>query len=315
MSLKLKQKNAKIPEEIAVGESKWHNTYIHVFMLICALGCILPFLLVLAISLTDEKALLTNGYSFWPSLFSLEAYKYLFKNPVSIIRGYAITIGTAFVGTLLSLLITSMAAYVLSRKDYPYRKSLNIFILITMLFNSGLVPWYLIYTNVLSFKDSLLALLIPNMLVSGFNVFVMRTFFAQSVPDGLVEAASIDGAGEFRTYWQIVLPLALPALAAIGFMTVLSYWNNWYNSMVFINDANKFSLQYLMTRSLLNLQALKSAMQMGNMSPDIAKAIADMPSNSVRMAMAVVGVGPMLFAFPFFQKYFVSGLTVGSVKG
>ena len=307
-------KSKKIKTNMGVGSSRWQNTWIYIVMIVYAAICIFPFLLVLSISLTDEKALLLNGYSLIPSEFSLEAYKYLFKNPVSIIRGYGVTIGTTLVGTFLGLMMTALLAYVISRKDYPYRKGLSVFVLITMLFNAGLVPWYLVYTNVLNFKDSLLALLIPNMLVSGFNVFVMRTFFQNSVPDSLIDSACMDGASELRIFAQIVLPLSKPALASIGFMTALNYWNNWYNSMVFINEQEKFSLQYLMTRTLLNIQSLKSAMQMGNLSPEMMKIIAEMPSNSVRMAMAIVGIGPMLFIFPFAQKYFVTGLTLGAVK-
>lgn len=308
------KKSKKVKNSMGVGASRWQNAWIYTVMIIYAVVCIFPFLLVLSISLTDETALSLSGYSLIPSVFSTEAYEYLFKNPISIIRGYGVTIGTTLVGTFLSLVLTAMLAYVISRKDYPYRKFLSVFVLITMLFNAGLVPWYLVYTNVLDFKDSLLALLIPGMLVSGFNVFVMRTFFRSSVPDSLIDSACIDGAGEFRIFAQIVLPLSKPALASIGFMTALSYWNNWYNSMVFINDQEKYSLQYLMTRTLLNIQALKTSLQMGNLSPEMMQIIADMPSNSVRMAMAIVGIGPMLFIFPFAQKYFVTGLTLGAVK-
>ncbi len=297
-----------------ISNRKIKDSWIHAVMFIWMLMCILPFLLVVAVSFTDESALNIYGYRFIPKEFSLEAYKYLFKNPESIIRGYAITIFTCIVGTAIGIIMTSMMAYVLSRKDYPGRKILNIYTVITMLFNGGLVPWYLVYTNVFDFKDSILALLIPNMLVGGFNIIVMRTFFTNTVPDSIIESAYIDGAGEFLIYRKIILPLSLPVVAAISFMTVLGYWNNWYNSMVFINAPEMYSLQYLMTRAILNLQALKAAMQAGG-TAEQAAIIADMPSNSVRMAMAVVGTGPMVFLFPFAQKYFVQGLTVGAVKG
>ena len=305
----------KVGKKRKVGQGRFYNTWIHVLMFLCAMACILPFVLVLAISLTDEKSLIVEGYRFFPKAFSLDAYKYLFTTPITIIRAYGITILITAAGTVLSLAMTSMLAYTMSRKNYPYRRILSIYVLLTMLFNGGLTPWYLVYTQIFNVKDSLLALLIPNMLVSGFNVIVMRTFFSNSVSDSLIDAAAIDGAGEFKIYWKIILPLSKPVLAAIAFMTVLGYWNNWYNSMVFINDSAKFSVQYLMTRTLLNMQALKSAMMMGTMSPEMIKALSDLPSNGVRMAMAVVGVGPMLFLFPFAQKYFVSGLTLGSVKG
>lgn len=294
-----------------VGQHYLSNLWIHIIMAIGALFCIIPFTLVTIISFTSEDSISKNGYSFIPKEWSVEAYKYLFADSTSIIRAYGITIFVTIIGTTISLLMGTMIAYTLSRKDYPYRKFLSVYVLFTMLFNGGLVPWYLVYTNIFHIKDTLFALIVP-LLLNGFNVIIMRTFFSNSVPESLIESAYLDGAGEFRIYLQIVMPLSLPVVAAIGFMTTLSYWNDWYTSLIFINDSKLVSLQYLMTKALLNIQSLKVQT---NLTSDMMQALGDMPSESIRMAMAVVGIGPMLFVFPFFQKYFISGLTIGAVKG
>lgn len=287
------------------------NWWIHLLMIIGVCLCLLPFLLVLIISISDEKTVLINGYQFFPKKFSLAAYRYLYLDKANIIRAYGITIVVTAVGTLVSLVICSMVSYVMSRKDYPLRNVLAFFIFFTMLFNGGLVPWYLVYTSIFHFKDTLLALIIPNLLLNGFDVLVMRTFFINSISPSLIESAYLDGAGEFRIYWQIIIPLSLPVLAAIGFIVMLTYWNDWYNSLIFIDKASLVNIQYLMTKVLLDLQFLQSS----DNTSAIDTVVASIPSETVRMAMAVVGVGPMLFAYPFFQKYFVKGLTIGAVKG
>lgn len=294
-------------------KNRFQNAWIHVVLMIGSLCCLIPFILVIIISLTDENAILRNGYSFFPEKFSIAAYKYLFADASSIVRGYMITTLVTLSGTVLHLAIGSMLAYTLSRNDYPYRKALSFFVFFTMLFNGGLVPWYLTYSNLLHVKNTIFALIVPNLMLSGFNVMVMRTFFSNSIPISLIESAYLDGAGEFQIYKKIVLPLSGPVLATIGFMVVLSYWNDWYNSLVFMTNDNMVSLQYLMTKVLLNIQALKA--QQSKLTPEMMQALGNMPSESIRMAMAVVGAGPMLLIFPFFRKYLVSGLTIGAVKG
>lgn len=294
-------------------KNRFQNAWIHVVLMIGSLCCLIPFILVIIISLTDENAILRNGYSFFPEKFSIAAYKYLFADASSIVRGYMITTVVTLSGTALHLAIGSMLAYTLSRNDYPYRKALSFFVFFTMLFNGGLVPWYLTYSNLLHVKNTIFALIVPNLMLSGFNVMVMRTFFSNSIPISLIESAYLDGAGEFQIYKKIVLPLSGPVLATIGFMVVLSYWNDWYNSLVFMTNDNMVSLQYLMTKVLLNIQALKA--QQSKLTPEMMQALGNMPSESIRMAMAVVGAGPMLLIFPFFRKYLVSGLTIGAVKG
>lgn len=305
---------AKIDDEetTQAGQKKFANLGIHIFMSCMAFCCIVPFVLVLIVSLSSETAVSLNGYSFFPKEWSLDAYRYIFTNPMTVIRGYAVTIFVTVVGTLLSLILGSLLAYTMSKKDYPYKKILNFYVFFTMLINAGLVPTYMVYTNLFHIKNTILALLLPGALLSAWNVMILRTYFQTSIPDALVESAWLDGAGEFTTFIRIVLPLSKPILGAVGFMVALAYWNNWYNSMVYISDKNLYSLQYIMTKTLLDIQSLKS---MTELTSEMKEALGAMPTETIRMAMAVVGAGPMLVAFPFFQKYFVKGITVGSVKG
>lgn len=288
------------------------NWWIHMIMVFAALCCVIPFVLVIVISFTSERSILKNGYGFVPEEWSLAAYKYVFVNPETVLKAYGITIFTTVVGTLVGLFIGSMFAYVISRKDYPYKKILTFYIFFTMLFNGGLVPTYVMYVNSLHIRNTLWALLIPNMLLGGWNLLMMRTYFGANIPDSLIESAYLDGAGEFTIYLRIVLPLSKPVLSAIGFMSALGYWNSWFNSMVYITDQDLYSLSYLMTKTLMDIQSLKAAIEL---PLEMRAAIGQMPSETVRMAMAVIGVGPMFAVFPFFQKYFVKGLTVGAVKG
>jgi putative aldouronate transport system permease protein len=211
----------------------------------------------------------------------------------------------------MSLLISSLLAYPLSRSDFPQRNAIAFIVFFTILFNGGLVPWYLVYTNLFHIKDTILALIVPNLLMNGFYILIMRTFFSQSIPSSLIESAQIDGSGEWRTFFRIVMPLSLPVLATIGLFTTLGFWNDWFNSLVFIYDNQLVSVQYLMTKTLLSIQFLQSNTQNSN----IGKLLSEMPTETVRMAMAIIGIGPIIVAYPFFQKYLVKGLTVGAVKG
>ena len=294
------------------GKKRGEDLWIHILMVAVTALCVLPFILIFIISISDEKTVLTEGYSFLPSKLSTAAYKYLLYDPESIVRAYSITIFVTLAGTVVSLFIGSMLAYAISRKDYPHRNAVSFYIFFTILFNGGLVPWYLVYSMGFHIRDTLLALIVPNLLLNGFYVLIMRSFFTNTVQPSLIESAYLDGAGEFRIYFSIILPLSLPMLAAIGLMTTLAYWNDWYNSLIFINNSKLLSLQYLMTRVLLNIQFLKST---SNISPEFARVIGQMPSETIRMAMAIVGIGPILLAYPFFQKYFIRGLTIGAVKG
>nr|WP_138755210.1 carbohydrate ABC transporter permease [Paenibacillus sinopodophylli] len=275
--------------------------------------CLLPFVLLIMTSFTDETMILREGYSFFPSKFSLDAYAFLWNDKENIFRAYFTTIMVTLVGTFAGLSISSLLSYPMARKEMPMRKALAFFVFFTLLFNGGLVPTYFIYTQVFELKNTMMALIIPGLLTNGFFVLIMRTFFMNSIPVPIIESASIDGAGEFKIFFKIVLPLSLPILATIGLMQTIGYWNDWFNGLIYITDSKLFSLQNLLNRILLNAQFIQSNASSMNMS-DIS-AGAKIPMETIRMAMAVIGVVPLLCAYPFFQKYFVKGLVIGAVKG
>jgi putative aldouronate transport system permease protein len=284
---------------------------VNIILLVISISCILPFALLFISSITDEQAIVRHGYSFFPEQFSLSAYEYLWNDAERIFRAYGITIIVTVIGIAGSLVITALLAYPLSRKDLPLHTFWSFFVFFTMLFHGGLVPTYLIYTQVFDLKNTLLALILPGLLMNAFYVMLMRTFFATSVPTPVIESAKIDGAGEFKTFVRIVLPLSLPILATIGLFQTINYWNDWFNGMIYLTDSKLFSLQNLLNRILLDIQFLSTS-DIGAKHADL---IANIPTETVRMAMAVIGIVPILVAYPFFQKYFVKGLTVGAVKG
>ncbi|MCM3271038.1 carbohydrate ABC transporter permease [Paenibacillus elgii] len=289
------------------------NIIINLFFWFHTAVCILPLLLVIIVSFSDEKAVLINGYNFIPESFSLSAYQFLFKDWEQIVRSFGVSVFVTAVGTFISVIIMAMYAYPISRRDFPHKNVFSFFMFFTMLFNGGLVPWYLVYTQMLNFKNTLLALILP-LLVSAFFVLMLRTFFSGTIPPALIESAKMDGAGEFRIFAQIILPLSLPVLATVSLFQTLNYWNDWFTSLVFITGNQNVNLQYLMYKTMLDIQFLTSntqALQAINQSGGGLH----LPTETVRMAMAVLGIGPIVFAYPFFQKYFVKGLTVGAVKG
>lgn len=284
---------------------------LHLVFLLIACTTILPIILVFMVSITDETTITQNGYSFFPQKISFEAYKYLFLDSITIIRAYGVTIFITVVGTIVGLMLTALLAYPISRRDFPYKNMLTFFVFFTMLFNGGLVPWYLVFTKLIPLKDTIWSLIIPGLLLNGFFVLIMRTFFATSIPMAIIESAYMDGASESRIFFRIVLPLSTPVLATIGLFNTLGYWNDWFNSLVFLTDSKYYSLQYLLNKILLNIQFLSQNSRNTNAS----QIMATLPTETVRMAMAIIGIGPIVLAYPFFQKYFVKGLTVGAVKG
>lgn len=284
---------------------------LHLVFLIIACTTILPIILVFMVSITDETTITQNGYSFFPQKISFEAYKYLFLDSMTIFRAYGVTIFITVVGTIVGLMLTALLAYPISRRDFPYKNMLTFFVFFTMLFNGGLVPWYLVFTKLIPLKDTIWSLIIPGLLLNGFFVLIMRTFFATSIPMAIIESAYMDGASESRIFFRIVLPLSTPVLATIGLFNTLGYWNDWFNSLVFLTDSKYYSLQYLLNKILLNIQFLSQNSRNTNAS----QIMATLPTETVRMAMAIIGIGPIVLAYPFFQKYFVKGLTVGAVKG
>lgn len=284
----------------------------HTVMILFSLTCLLPFVLLLMSSITDETTILQNGYSFFPKQFSLSAYEYLREQSSLVFNAYGITILITIVGTIASLAITSMLAYPLSRRDLPGGTFFAFVLFFTLLFNGGLVPTYLVYTQLLDMKNTLWALIIPGLLMNGFNVLLMRTFFMTTVPVPVLESASIDGATEFKMYYKIVLPLSLPILATVGLFQALAYWNDWNNGLIYVTDPKLFSLQNVLNRIMSDIQFLASN---GDLSASAGANVAQLPSETFRMAIAVIAVVPILIAYPFFQKYFVKGMTIGAVKG
>jgi putative aldouronate transport system permease protein len=284
----------------------------HVILLIYAATCILPFILLFMSSITDETTIVRNGYSFFPEQLGFNAYVYLWHQSTNILRAYGITVFVTVIGTFSSLVITSMLAYPLSRRDFPMRYPLAFFVFFTLLFNGGLVPTYLIYTQIFHIKNTIEALIIPGLLMNGFNVLLMRTFFMTTVPAPVLESANIDGAGEFRTFYSIVLPLSMPIMATIGLFQGIAYWNDWFNGLIYITQPKLFSLQSMLNRIMSDIQFLSTNSSMTSQS---SEALAALPAETFRMAIAVIGIIPILLAYPFFQKYFVKGITIGAVKG
>lgn len=296
--------------------SKGSNIAINIFFWIYSVLCLLPLVLIIMISFTDEKTVLTNGYSFFPEKFSLSAYQFLLEDWAQITKSFSVSIFVTIVGTAISLLIMALYAYPISRRDFPHRNIFSFFIFFTMLFNGGLVPWYLVYTQVADLKNTLASLILP-LLVQGFFVLMMRTFFSTTIPMELMEAATIDGASESRVFAQIVLPLSLPVLATVALFQTVNYWNDWFLSLVFISGESgkgMVSLQFLMYRTMLDIQFLSSNTTAAQ-GLSQSGGLVNVPTETVRMAMAVVGIGPIVIAYPFFQRYFIQGLTIGAVKG
>lgn len=281
---------------------------LHIVLALFALAALLPFVLLLASSFSDEQTIRTFGYSFWPRKWSLYAYEYLFvSNAMTILRAYGITLFITVVGTGISLIITPMMAYALSRRDYKRARLFSFLVFFTIIFNGGVVPSYIMWVNFFQIKNKIIALILPNLVTNGFLIMIAKNFFANSIHPALIEAAKIDGASEFRIYLKIVLPLSLPILATIGLMVGLGYWNDWINGLYYITKPELNSLQVLLSSILLNAQAMAS---MGSAAATDMK----LPSTTVRMAIAVIGIIPVILLYPIFQKYFVKGIIMGGVK-
>lgn len=274
---------------------------------IFALICLFPFVLMITSSFMNEREILTEGFKLVPSEFDTSAYEFLFKHPQKLIDAYGITILITVCGTAIGLFIMSMTGYVLNRKDCKYRNIVSFFIYFTTLFSGGLIPSYILMVSYLKLKDNVLALILPG-LISAWSIFLMRNFM-KAIPDSLYESATIDGAGDFRIYWQIFLPLAIPSLATVGLFLALGYWNEWYNAMLYIQTPSKYPLQYFLQK-MVNQANVQQLISQG-MQIDLS----ELPTQSIKMATAVVATGPVILFYPFVQRYFVSGLTVGAVKG
>jgi putative aldouronate transport system permease protein len=274
---------------------------------IIALACLFPFILLISASFSSDTAIRFNGYSLLPQDFTLDAYEMIFRYPIRVLQAYGVSIYITAVGTFVGLFLITMTTYVISRQSFKYRNRISFFFYFTTLFNGGLLCTYIFYIRYLNLKDSLLALIFPEM----FNVFyllIMRSYIS-AIPSATIESAKMDGAGEFRIFLQIVVPLLPSALATIGLFEALHYWNDWYNAMLYINTTSKYPLQYMLY-DLLNRNTA-----MAEMAAFTGMVVDSIPIYSLKMAMAVVATGPILLAYPFVQRFFIKGITIGSVKG
>lgn len=292
--------------------SKGINILFNVIFILLALMCVVPTLVVLTISFSSEQSIRETGYHLIPTALSGEAYRYIAQQGTMILRALGVSIFVTVVGTVLGILLTTSMGYVISRPNYKLKSLLTWIVFIPMVFNGGLVASYYINANMLGLKDTIWALILP-LAVSSFNVIICKTFFRSTIPDGLIESAEIDGASQWRIFFSIILPISLPVIATIGLFLCFSYWNDWFQSMLYINNQDLYSLQALLNNLMSNVDALaKNASSMGVSYAELA---ATMPKESARMAVAIIIVLPVACAYPFFQKYFISGLTVGAVKG
>lgn len=285
----------------------------HVVLIFFSLLAVLPMILMLTSSFTDNDVLIAEGYSYFPSKWSAYAYEYIFSTGNSVMRAYLVSIILTMVGTSLALAITTLLAYALSKKDLPGKGILTFLVVFSMLFNGGLVPTYIVYTKIFHLNNTFGALLIPGLLMNGFNVMLMKSYFCSSIPDEILDAAYIDGANEVKTFWKIVIPLSKPILATIALFAGIAYWNDWMNGYIYVTKRTElYSVQNLLNRMMQNIQFLSqssSNVQNANVG------LSSIPLASVRMAMATVGILPIIIVYPFVQKYFVKGITLGGVKG
>lgn len=300
----------KSAEHVA-SDAKRFEIISTVILGILAVIALLPIILIVIASFTDETTLLRNGYSFLPEKWSADAYVYMLQQGATIFRAYGISVLVTLVGTVISVLITTMIAYPMSRKNFKYKNLLAFFVFFTMLFNGGVVPSYMMWTQVFNIKNTIWALILPNYLCGAFNIFLVRNYYANSIPDALIESAQIDGASELTIFFKIIFPLAVPTVATISLFTALTYWNDWVNALYYIQKPQFYGIQNLLIRIMNNIQYLKS----GAASVAVGTGAIQLPSNAVRMSMAVIGILPIVVIYPFVQKYFVKGVVVGAVKG
>ena len=294
-----------------VKTNKGWNIAANIVMVLLSFLALAPFVLLIIASLTDEGVAMSFGYSYFPQKWSTSAYQYIASQASRLGRAYLMTIIVTAVGTGVGVMITALLGYMLSNKDLPGRKWLNLYVVFTMLFNGGLVPTYIMYVKTFAIKNTIFGLIVPNLLCSAFLVMLVRNYFENSIPRDLYEAARIDGASEFQTFFRVALPLSTPILATIGLMMGLAYWNDWQNGLYYLSDqsANLKTIQNILNDINTNIAYLASNSSAGGVS------LTDLPTQTARMAIAVVGILPILVIYPFFQKYFAKGITMGAVKG
>ena len=287
-----------------------YSFWLNLVMILISVIMVLPFLLLISASFTDNEVVIQYGYSLIPRKVSLTAYQYIWTERVQIFRAYFMTIAVTVLGTSAGVMVSLMYGYAISKKDFPGRNFLAFYLFFTMLFNGGLIPTYIWYTRYLHIKNTIWALVIPGFLMGAYNVIMIRTYYQNSVPGELAEAAKIDGAGEFTTFFKVYIPLSKPIIATMAMFIGLAYWNDWTNGLYYITDNRLFSIQQLLNNIMKTVQYLSTNPYSSSLSLTVK-----MPEETVRMAIAVVGMIPVFLMFPMLQKYFVKGITVGSVKG
>lgn len=285
------------------------NIFIHAFFIIFGLLCVLPMMMIVSASFSTVSAIGRYGFTVFPKEFSVQGYAYLFANPSTVTNAYAVTIFITLVGTFLGVVVMTLAGYALSRPNFIWKNQVTWIYFFPSLFSGGMVAHYIIYTQVLGLTDNLWVIILPE-LANFFHIIMFRTFFKQ-LPEGLFDAAKIDGASELRIYSTIALRLSTPVIASVAFLNAMAKWNQWHSAMLYIRTAWKYPLQYLLQRMIMSIDALLRAME----KVPTAYSMSDLPGENLRMALLVVCIGPMMLVFPFFQKYFSKGLTVGAVKG
>ncbi len=288
-------------------EKQVYSIIANLALILCGLIVVVPILIVFMSSVSEESAAIKYGYTIWPRQFSLDAYRYVASKFDVIGRAYLITVVVTIVGTTLSLLITACLGYGLSQKNLPGRKFFMFMVFFTMLFNGGLIPTYYFYTNVFHVKNTYFAYIVPGLLCNAFNVILLRNYFSNSVSAALRESAKIDGCGEFKIFWTIIVPLSTPILATVGLLNAIAYWNDWQNGLYYMDDANRASIQQVLRNMTNNISYLSNTSSLPSASRQI-------PGVTVRMAIAVLSMVPLMAAFPFFEKYFVKGISIGAVK-
>ncbi len=293
-----------------VGKSKGFQLLVNIIMIVLSLSCILPFVLLVVASFTEEAALLENGYSFFPKKLSLEAYEYIWMSARQIGKAYGMTILVTAVGTVANVLLTIFLGYLLSKKDLPARSVLSFFVFFTMLFSGGMVPSYIVWSQLMHVRDTIFGLIFPNLLMGAYNVILMRTYFATNLPLEIVEAAQLDSCSEIGILFRIAIPLSKPMIATIGLFSGLAYWNDWINGLYYlVKRTDLYTIQNVLNNMMNNINFLK------NNASSIADQSVAIPSTGLRVAIAVVAVLPVLAIYPFFQRFFVKGIVVGGIKG
>jgi putative aldouronate transport system permease protein len=301
---------ARRRERDVLAISSTTNIFLNLLLIVVCILALIPVYVIVIASITSEASLTANGYRLWPEEFSVMAYTFLFSQGSIVITAYKNTIISTVAGTILSVIMVGLYAYPLSRDNFKFGTFFTFYAFFTMLFSGGLVAYYMVARQVLLLQDTLWALFLPSAF-SPFWVIVMRTFYKTNVPNEIIEAARIDGASEWRTFIQIVVPLSVPGLATVALFSAIGIWNNFFNALLLVDDAQYYSLQFTIYTTLNNIRfLLENADKMQGLVN-----ISELPSQTFRMAMAVVTVGPVIFAYPFFQRFFIKGLTIGAIKG